>query len=182
MGFDTVIDKTQLETAMTATADAIRAKTGDTDDCTWDPVTGFADLIKRIGNTGIKLPEGMRSIAVGTYTPPSNLSTPVTISHGLGEKPNFLLVFAGYGLKTDVNSYNFVLSEHFQERPFTVSGTALSAVGAITVLKKSGSGVGSYFYYNGSPLGEETFEIRANTSAYLQSGTTYYWICGVINK
>ena len=48
MSFDTVIDKVQLETAMVATADAIRGKTGDTAGCAWDLSRGFADIISRI--------------------------------------------------------------------------------------------------------------------------------------
>jgi len=52
MAFDTVIDKAQLEAAMKATADAIREKTGDTANCTWDPSQGFAGLIAAIESGG----------------------------------------------------------------------------------------------------------------------------------
>lgn len=66
MAFDTVIDKAQLEAAMKATADAIREKTGDTANCTWDPAQGFAALIAAIeagGSNG--------DIVTGTFTPTS---------------------------------------------------------------------------------------------------------------
>lgn len=48
MGFDKVIDSAQLETALTASADAIRKKTGRTDPIKWSSDTGFADAIKNI--------------------------------------------------------------------------------------------------------------------------------------
>ena len=48
MAFDTVIDKTKLEGAMTATADAIRSKNGTTDTITWDTTSGFADAISTL--------------------------------------------------------------------------------------------------------------------------------------
>ena len=45
MAYDTVVDKTKLEAAITATADAIRAKTGGTGLITWDTSKGFADAV-----------------------------------------------------------------------------------------------------------------------------------------
>lgn len=45
MAFDTVIDKTQLETEMAATANAIREKSGDTSLIDWISGTGFAEAI-----------------------------------------------------------------------------------------------------------------------------------------
>ena len=45
MAYDTVVDKAKLEAAITATADAIRAKTGGTGLITWDTSKGFADAV-----------------------------------------------------------------------------------------------------------------------------------------
>lgn len=45
MAYDTVVDKIKLEAAITATADAIRAKTGGTGLITWDTSKGFADAV-----------------------------------------------------------------------------------------------------------------------------------------
>ena len=45
MAFDAVIDKVRLENAMTATANAIREKTGDADLIIWDEDKGFADAV-----------------------------------------------------------------------------------------------------------------------------------------
>lgn len=86
MAFDTVIDKAQLEAAMKTTADAIREKTGDTADCTWDSAQGFAALIAAIEAGG-----GAES---GSFVPSSD-SAEYAVEHGLGKVPDF---FAVYGL------------------------------------------------------------------------------------
>lgn len=43
-----LVDATQLDIALTATADAIRAKTGDSSQISWDTTSGFADAIDDI--------------------------------------------------------------------------------------------------------------------------------------
>lgn len=48
MAFDTLVDKTKLETALTATADAIRAKVGTTDKIIWDENNGFASAVSTL--------------------------------------------------------------------------------------------------------------------------------------
>lgn len=45
MAFDTVVDKVKLESAITATANAIREKTGKTDLIPWDSTKGFSNAI-----------------------------------------------------------------------------------------------------------------------------------------
>lgn len=48
MAFDKVIDSTQLDSAMTYTANRIRNKTGGTDQITWDSTKGFGDAVDAI--------------------------------------------------------------------------------------------------------------------------------------
>lgn len=48
MAFDKVIDSTQLDTAMTYTANRIRNKTGDTNQIAWDSAKGFGDAVDAI--------------------------------------------------------------------------------------------------------------------------------------
>ena len=48
MAYDKVIDSTKLDTAMTATADAIRAKTGGTANLEWNESTGFKNAVEAI--------------------------------------------------------------------------------------------------------------------------------------
>lgn len=48
MAFDKVVDSTKLFAGMTATANAIREKTGSTDPIKWEPDTGFKTAVEGI--------------------------------------------------------------------------------------------------------------------------------------
>lgn len=48
MAFDKLIDSAKFDAAITASADAIRAKTGDTAKIPWDESTGFSSAISQI--------------------------------------------------------------------------------------------------------------------------------------
>ena len=71
MAFDKVIDSTQLDSAMSYTADRIRAKTGGTDQISWDSAKGFGDAVDAIagGGAGHSVEDAIltRSIA-GAYS------------------------------------------------------------------------------------------------------------------
>lgn len=55
MAYDKVVDSARLDGALTATADAIRGKTGSADGIQWDADTGFAAAVDAItgGTAGI---------------------------------------------------------------------------------------------------------------------------------
>ena len=89
MAFDTVIDKAQLEAAMKATADAIREKTGDTANCTWDPSQGFAGLIAAIEIGGGRVARGTWVQASDDYYN--------TITHNLGKVPELAVIWETNG-------------------------------------------------------------------------------------
>ena len=58
MAFDKVIDSTKLEAGMTATANAIRAKTGGSSPIEWNEETGFKTAVEVISSgDGVELPE-----------------------------------------------------------------------------------------------------------------------------
>lgn len=58
MAFDKVIDSTKLDTGMSATANAIRAKTGSRSPIEWDEDTGFKSAVEAISSGGgVELPE-----------------------------------------------------------------------------------------------------------------------------
>ena len=58
MAFDKVIDSTKLEAGMTATAEAIRAKTGSKSPIAWDDETGFKTAVEVISSEGgVELPK-----------------------------------------------------------------------------------------------------------------------------
>lgn len=52
MAFDKVINSTQLDAAMSYTANRIRNKTGGTDQITWDSAKGFGDAVDAISSGG----------------------------------------------------------------------------------------------------------------------------------
>lgn len=56
MAYDKVIDSTLLNKGMTATANAIRAKTGNTSPIVWDADNGFKAAVEKISD-GVVLPE-----------------------------------------------------------------------------------------------------------------------------
>lgn len=67
MPFDTLIDKAQFETALKATADAIRDKTGNTANCIWDSEKGFEAYIADIkSGSGDSVPEDVVTITSST--------------------------------------------------------------------------------------------------------------------
>lgn len=58
MAFDKVIDSAKLDAGMTATANAIRAKTGGSSPIEWDEETGFKTAVEVISSGGgVELPE-----------------------------------------------------------------------------------------------------------------------------
>lgn len=101
MAFDTVIDKAQFETALTASANAIREKTGRADSIEWLADKGFADAIGAIavgggGSDGewfndgdthiwITLQEGRTSPKLGVCPKGT-----VTVDWGDGTEPDVL--------------------------------------------------------------------------------------------
>lgn len=66
MAFDKVVDSTQLDAAMTYTANRIRNKTGGTDQIAWDSAKGFGDAVDAITG-GSSAPESdPREVYQGT--------------------------------------------------------------------------------------------------------------------
>lgn len=52
MAFDKIVDSTQLDAAMTYTANRIRNKTGGTNQISWDSTKGFGDAVDAISGGG----------------------------------------------------------------------------------------------------------------------------------
>ena len=92
MPFDTVIDKAQLESAITASANAIREKTGDTALIEWLSDKGFAEAIAAIEAGGI-------SFAKGKFVPSEDVPT-IEIAHNLGVAPDLLICSLNGSLAT----------------------------------------------------------------------------------
>lgn len=70
MAYDKVVDSARLDGALTATADAIRGKTGSADGIQWDADTGFAAAIAAIAggsSSGV-------AVESGTFIPSADVS------------------------------------------------------------------------------------------------------------
>lgn len=88
MPYDKLIDSAQLDGALSATANAIRAKRGDASPISWNATTGFASAISAIS--------GGAKVATGTFNTNGGLlketSKQVTVS-GLGFKPTRVIFY-----------------------------------------------------------------------------------------
>lgn len=92
-----IVNATELDGAITATADAIRAKTGSSEKIVWDATRGFANAI----------PSGSR-VATGTVDITGQHwlnSSPVTVS-GLGFTPSFIIMYASPDDIVEANNDN----------------------------------------------------------------------------
>ena len=89
MALDKVVDSAALDTEMTSVANAIRAKTGNTDTLAWPD--GFATAIAGItGGGGAGLAYDMGEFVLDADT---KFLNPTSLPHNLGEIPEFILVW-----------------------------------------------------------------------------------------
>lgn len=87
MPFDAVIDKTLLEGALTASANAIRSITGGKDDIVWDSHKGYADAIA-------SMQISKRTISFDDWHIGATEASLIAFEHGLGVKPRFVAIIA----------------------------------------------------------------------------------------
>ncbi|MBE6626106.1 MAG: hypothetical protein E7628_02840 [Ruminococcaceae bacterium] len=79
MAYDKIIDSAKLNSAMTATANAIRVKTGGTETIEWDESTGFASAVETIGGgSGNNGDDALKGLIEGSATELVN-STATTV-------------------------------------------------------------------------------------------------------
>ena len=74
MAFDKVIDSTQLDAAMSYTANCIRNKTGGTDQIAWDSAKGFGDAVDAISSGGGNPFEAFESLNSFELSPNSTIT------------------------------------------------------------------------------------------------------------
>lgn len=80
MALDKLVDSTQLDGALEATADAIRAKAGSSAAIAWDADEGFKEAIEAIPTSGGSSAQPLTITKNGTYTAPTGTSySPVTV-------------------------------------------------------------------------------------------------------
>lgn len=85
MGYDKVVDSAKLDGAMSATADAIRGKTGGAENIAWDEDTGFADAVDGI-KTG-RMPVSEKDVNFYDYDGTLLYSYTVAEAQALTELP-----------------------------------------------------------------------------------------------
>lgn len=94
MAFDKVINSTQLDAAMTYTANCIRNKTGGTDQIMWDSAKGFGDAVDAISSGGgnpFEVFESLHSF---------ELSSNSTITEFVANIPNVTTLRYSFPVKT----------------------------------------------------------------------------------
>lgn len=178
MAYDKVVDSAQLNAALTATANAIREKAGNSDACPWDASTGFASLIAAIqaGGGG-----GNVEATSGTFTPSADITctkaSPYSISHGLSGEPDFFMLLAtGSTLN---KKYMLKSAQHIGKR---LTGTyGMIAYGGTTY--QNGTTVYTdYYQCSSNTVSAVSVSATEATIAYssvdtvLASGKKYFWV------
>lgn len=165
MAYDKLIDSAQLDSALTATADAIRAKTGGSAKIAWDAAKGFADAVGTLGK-----------VATGTFVPAAYNST-ITVS-GLGFRPSTVLIVVDFpegdtGVEGDAlfieykNGYTwcaYAIADHETEEYQDENGETVTDCSAYL-----------YTYTDGD------VDVTANDDGFAAVGGTYYqgsWASG----
>jgi hypothetical protein len=162
------------DTSLTAIANAIRAKAESAGALSFPG--GFVDAISALA----AFPEGINAIASGTYTPTQNISSIVTIQHGMKVRPNFAFILPeSIGLEeAEYENSDIVWQAIFDQSFYYSDGTSSARV---RVWLKSGfdtfpsSTAGNTS--DKSECGYDTTDCRfyASSSNRFKAGVTYRW-------
>ena len=169
---------------MTALADAIRSKTGETDLLTLD---GMSEAIAGIA-TG-----GGAKIATGTFTPAENLesSCDITITHNLGEIPKFAMVVRepSGSLVSDIKTSKEVcfsiaingepksIGYYYEENKY--NSRVISACGIsdnnVSLISNTSTYLTGSCVYRCTETTAKIYPIKNGTKTFV-AGSTYRWI------
>lgn len=105
MALDKLVDSTQLNGALTATANAIRAKTGDSGTITWNSSTGFANAISDIQTGGRVVITDTQDSHGGTIKTITTSDSPIVLQEKTGIIPGISSITV-----TPDNGYNGMTS------------------------------------------------------------------------
>ena len=177
MAYDKVVDSAQLETAITATANAIREKTGDAALLQWLEDKGFADAIAAIEAGGGSGGDG-GVFATGSITPASS-TTYVEIAHELGKIPKFAIIIDTNITIQDIIgavTYSYYIDEKTHRHACYKSGSwnNMSYPGNIEATYAA-----SYMYgkWNSATKSIVRCGPSSGQNGFI-SGVTYTWIIG----
>ena len=184
MALDKVVDSAALDAGMTAVADAIRAKAGTTEPLAWPD--GFKAAIEAIsvgGETGLSYDMGEFVLEADT----TGLDT--YISHNLGEKPGFILVWTDdyVGITnpdgTHATSLGFVWFNQIMglENWFTSNANGEGTTVNFTQ-NKGGTGMNivkptsaAYTLISDQVSAESFRLVKMGNTIYYRAGTTYQY-------
>lgn len=183
MALDKVVDSAALDAGMTAVADVIRAKAGTTEPLAWPD--GFKAAIEAIsggGGTGL-------AYDMGEFVPEADTiaGTNTYISHNLGEKPGFILVWTDdyVGVTNPDKDYATALgfvwfnqimglenwfTNSMKGEGTTVTFTQSKAKDGMNVVKPTS---GSYTLKSDGVSAESFMLIKIGSTTYYRAGTTY---------
>lgn len=149
------------ESDVQAIANAIRTKNGLTDTYT---ISQMAAAITAIETGGGGLPEGM---ATGTFQcAPANMTKEVSIEHGLGAVPRYVIAFMDTGIPEQNMTVLFALTYNNSSCPVSKSITynAGSTPGVVDFLDTKTADTSTNAY------------LPASSSAWFFFAHTYRWI------
>lgn len=123
------------------------------------------------------------AVATGSYTPTSDVSSKITIEHGLGVVPNFCIWMAENDLSsiTDVSA---VVVGAMVAKPMlhsVSSGMIYPVQYFLRGYNVSGISNGTASYQSEGVFTDTIATIMGNNTYKLKSGWTYRWVCGVID-
>ena len=130
------------------------------------------------------IPDGIKVLASGTFTPANDRITGVDVQHGLGTAPNFSAVIAETDASENVVPSslvgNFVFDKKAKASP---NSSDVHNVHILSEGYDSSGAITSYAYRYNSPayFTSTFFCIPCNTKCKLIAGHNYRWICGILD-
>lgn len=151
-------------------------------------VTEYVKASVSVASGSGGLPSGVSALACGEYTYPEDFTVAITIKHGLGVQPNFVLFVRLDDEPVDSpDYYNYLISYYAVRKRFMYNGDDRYSIQASTAGYKMSSTVYTFETYTGmsalsaSIMSEESFTVSINAAAKIKGGATYKWIAGVID-
>ena len=164
---------------MTAIADAIRAKTGESSDVKYG-LDAMAQAIAAL-EIGTALPGDLTAIDSGTVHAPTSQDA-VDVNHALGKVPDFVLVMR-YTYHNESTKNPCIIAQMMVRKKFISSSTSYSGVLVIRYISSGGSVQSSTTNLTSSMISSymqsDTFRILFSSTNSAASGThVLKWVCG----
>ena len=167
------------DTSLTAIADAIRAKAESTDALSFPG--GFVDAISALSG----FPEGVNAFASGTYTPAQDISSLVSINHGMDAYPNFAFILPEPTAIKEIDYKNCQAWQIiFDQDRINSDGNGSGGIYYSVHGTDAGSAGGSGSVYDTSKPGYNATVCRfyGSSSYKFKAGVTYRWFATNLNR